>query len=50
MPLRATVQLVNRNTGEIKEEEIFLGDFPVMTDRGDVYKRQVWHSAGVGVS
>jgi len=55
MPLRATVRLVNRNTGEIKEEEIFLGDFPVMTDRGSfiingterVVVNQLARSAGV---
>jgi DNA-directed RNA polymerase subunit beta len=27
-PIRATIRLVNRKTKEIKEEEIFLGDFP----------------------
>ncbi|MFH1668231.1 MAG: DNA-directed RNA polymerase subunit beta [Candidatus Komeilibacteria bacterium] len=33
-PLRVKVKLVNKKTGEIKEQEIFLGDFPLMTDRG----------------
>jgi len=33
-PLRAKVQLVIKKTGEIKEQEIYLGDFPLMTDRG----------------
>ncbi len=28
------VRLINRETGEVKEQEIFLGDFPVMTDYG----------------
>ena len=33
-PLRCKVRLVIKNTGEVKEQEIYLGDFPVMTDRG----------------
>jgi DNA-directed RNA polymerase subunit beta len=33
-PLRVQVRLVNKKTGEIKEQEIYLGDFPLMTDRG----------------
>lgn len=33
-PLRAKAQLIIKKTGEIKEQEIYLGDFPVMTDRG----------------
>ncbi len=33
-PLRATLRLVNRTTGEIKENEVFMGDFPLMTDGG----------------
>ncbi|MFC1651701.1 hypothetical protein ACFL24_00900 [Patescibacteria group bacterium] len=33
-PLKCKVELVNKETGEIKEQEIFLGDFPVMTNRG----------------
>ena len=33
-PVRATIRLVNRKTRELKEEEIFLGDFPIMTGRG----------------
>lgn len=33
-PLRAKARLVVKKTGEIKEQEIYLGDFPVMTDRG----------------
>jgi len=32
--LRVQVRLVNKKTGEIKEQEIYLGDFPLMTDRG----------------
>jgi DNA-directed RNA polymerase subunit beta len=33
-PLRAKARLVIKKTGEVKEQEIYLGDFPVMTDRG----------------
>ncbi len=33
-PLRATLRLVNNSTGEIKENEVFMGDFPLMTDSG----------------
>ncbi len=32
--LRVNVRLVNRDTGEIKEQEIFMGDFPLMTESG----------------
>ena len=32
--LRAQVQLVNKVTGEVKEQEVYLGSLPVMTDRG----------------
>lgn len=33
-PLKANVELTNKVTGEIKEQEIYLGDYPWMTDRG----------------
>lgn len=33
-PLRANVELVNKNTGQRKKQEVYLGDFPIMTDRG----------------
>src|SRR3546814_3320718 len=33
-PLRVTVQLLVKETNEIKEQEIFMGDFPLMTDKG----------------
>lgn len=33
-PLYARVELVNKVTGEVKEQEIYLGDYPWMTDRG----------------
>ena len=33
-PLRVTARLVNKETGEIKDQEIFMGDFPLMTDAG----------------
>ena len=33
-PLQVKVQLVNKETGEIKEHDLFMGDFPIMTDTG----------------
>jgi DNA-directed RNA polymerase subunit beta len=33
-PLRVNVRLINRDTGEIKEQEVFMGDFPLMTATG----------------
>ncbi len=33
-PLRVTARLLNNETGEIKESEVFLGDFPIMTKSG----------------
>ncbi len=33
-PLKAKVRLLNRETGEIKEQEVFMGDIPVMTKKG----------------
>ncbi len=33
-PLRVTTRLLNRETGEVKEQEIFMGDFPLMTESG----------------
>lgn len=33
-PLRVRTSLLNKETGEIKEQEIFMGDFPLMTDSG----------------
>ncbi len=54
-PLRATIRLINKKTGEIKEEEIYLGDFPAMTERGTfiingterVVVNQLARSAGI---
>ena len=54
-PLRATIRLVNNKTGEIKEEEVYLSDFPAMTERGTfiingterVVVNQLARSAGV---
>ena len=34
VPIRATLRLINNGTGEIKENEVFMGDFPLMTDSG----------------
>ena len=33
-PLRVKTRLINKRTAETKEQEIYLGDFPIMTDRG----------------
>ena len=33
-PLKVKVRLVNKETGEVKEQEVFMGDFPLMTDKG----------------
>ena len=33
-PLKARVRLINKETGEVKEQEIFMGDFPLMTEQG----------------
>ncbi|MCL4425471.1 MAG: DNA-directed RNA polymerase subunit beta, partial [Firmicutes bacterium] len=33
-PLRVRVRLINKGTGELKEQEVFMGDFPLMTDKG----------------
>lgn len=32
--LKVRVRLINRETGEVKEQEVFMGDFPLMTDKG----------------
>jgi DNA-directed RNA polymerase subunit beta len=54
-PLRVSVKLVNKTTGEIKEQKIFMGDFPFMTPTGSfiingserVIVSQIVRSAGV---
>ena len=33
-PLRVRVRLINKETGEVKEQEVFMGDFPLMTENG----------------
>ena len=33
-PLKVRVRLINKETGEIKEQDVFMGDFPLMTDQG----------------
>ena len=33
-PLKVSVRLTNNETGEIKEQEVFMGDFPLMTEQG----------------
>ena len=34
VPMKVKVRLTNRETGEIKESEVFMGDFPLMTEKG----------------
>ena len=54
-PLKAIVELTNKVTGEVKESEVYLGDYPWMTDRGTfvingaerVVVSQLIRSAGV---
>jgi DNA-directed RNA polymerase subunit beta len=54
-PLKATVELTNKVTGEVKDQEIYLGDYPWMTTRGTfvingaerVVVSQLIRSAGV---
>ncbi len=54
-PLKAVVELTNKVTGEIKDQEIYLGDYPWMTERGTfvingaerVVVSQLIRSAGV---
>src|SRR5680860_1280317 len=54
-PLHVNVELINKVTGEVKEQEIYLGDYPWMTDRGTfivngterVVVSQLIRSAGV---
>jgi len=33
-PLKIKVRLIDRQSGEVKSQEVFVGDFPIMTDRG----------------
>lgn len=33
-PMRVLVRIISKETGEIKEQKIFMGDFPLMTDKG----------------
>ena len=33
-PLKVKVRLINKETGEVKEQEVFMGDFPLMTQKG----------------
>ncbi|WP_127837511.1 DNA-directed RNA polymerase subunit beta [Clostridium prolinivorans] len=33
-PLKVKVRLINKETGEVKEQEVFMGDFPLMTEQG----------------
>lgn len=33
-PLRVKLRLINKETGEVKDQEVFMGDFPLMTEMG----------------
>ncbi|WFA07665.1 DNA-directed RNA polymerase subunit beta [Tissierella sp. Yu-01] len=33
-PLKVKVRLINKETGEVKEQEVFMGDLPLMTEKG----------------
>ncbi len=33
-PLKVVVRLINKETGEVKQQEVFMGDFPLMTEQG----------------
>ncbi len=33
-PLKVKIRLINKETNEVKEQEVFMGDFPLMTDQG----------------
>ncbi|KXG75249.1 DNA-directed RNA polymerase subunit beta [Fervidicola ferrireducens] len=34
VPLKVRVRLINKETGEVKEQDVFMGDFPLMTENG----------------
>ena len=42
-PIKVRVRLLNKETGEIKEQEIFMGDFPIMTNGGTREKRCLYY-------
>ena len=44
-PLFVEIRFINRETGEIKEQEVFMGDFPLMTPRGSSGRPWPGHSA-----
>jgi len=54
-PLKVIFRLIDRKTGEIKEKDIYIGDFPIMTERGTfiingaerVVVNQIYKSPGV---
>ena len=33
-PLKVKARLINNETGEVREQEVFMGDFPLMTENG----------------
>ncbi len=36
-PLKVKIRLINKETNEVKEQEVFMGDFPLMTDKWYFY-------------
>ncbi len=39
-PLKVQVRLFNKETGEVNVQEVFMGDFPLMTEKADIrYQR-----------
>ncbi|MGC8764612.1 MAG: DNA-directed RNA polymerase subunit beta [Brevinematia bacterium] len=55
VPIKAIFRVIDRNTGEVKEKDIYIGDFPLMTERGTfifngaerVIVNQIYKSPGV---
>jgi DNA-directed RNA polymerase subunit beta len=55
IPVKAIFRVIDRNTGEVKEKDIYIGDFPLMTERGTfifngaerVVVNQIYKSPGV---
>src|SRR3712207_4539566 len=49
-PLTVTVAFINRETGEIREQSVFMGDFPWMTERGTDRKSTRLNSSHANIS
>ena len=39
VPLMVKVRLINKETGEVREQEVFMGDFPLMTEKRHIYNQ-----------